>query len=124
MSVIVVVVVGCLVIAMGLLGLISPDLLIDLVKRAQTPVGLYSAAGLRVVLGSAMCLAAPQSRAPLALWIVGIVVVVVGVVTPFVGLERSRRLLEAWWSRGSTFTRIWAMCVTAVGAALVYAVAP
>jgi hypothetical protein len=119
-----VVVVGLLITAMGLLGIAAPGRLIHFVKSVQTPAGLYSAAGLRVLLGVALWFAAPASRAPDALRILGVVVLVAGIVTPFFGLKRSRKLLEWWWSRGAGFIRVWACFAAAFGLLLIYSVTP
>ena len=120
----IVVVVGLLIAAIGLLGLVLPGQLIRLVKSAQTPVGLYSAAGVRVLLGVALWSVALGSRAPDALRILGVITVTVGLVTPFFGLERSRKLLEWWSSRGGSFIRVWACFAIALGLLLIYAVMP
>ena len=97
----IVVVIGLLIAAIGLLGLVSPRHLIHLVKSAQTPAGLYSAGGLRV-LGVALWSAAPASGATDALRILGATTVAAGLVTPFFGLDHSRKPLEWWWSRRGT----------------------
>jgi hypothetical protein len=120
----IVVVVGLVIAAIGLLGLVSPRRLIRLVKSALTPTGLYSAAGIRVLLGVALWFAAPTSRAPDALRILGALAVAAGLLTPFVGLERSRKLLEWWGSRGGGFTRVWSCFAFAFGLLLIYSVTP
>jgi hypothetical protein len=120
----VVVVIGIFITAMGLLGIAAPGRLIHFVKSVQTPAGLYSAAGLRVLLGVALWFAAPASRAPDALRILGVVVLVAGLVTPIFGLKRSHKLLEWWWSRGAGFIRAWAFFAAAFGLLLIYSVTP
>ncbi len=121
---VIVIVVGLFITAIGLLGLVSPERLIHFAKSLQTPAGLYSAAGLRVLLGVALWFAAPASRAPDALRILGVFVFVAGIVTPFFGLERSRKLLEWWWSRGTPFIRVWSCFASAFGLLLIYLVCP
>jgi len=120
---VVVIVVGLLITAIGLLGLVSPERLIHFVKSVQTPAGLYSAAGLRVLLGVALWFAAPASRAPDVLRILAVLVFVAGLITPSFGLERSRKLLEWWWSRGGAFIRVWGCIASAFGLLLIYSVA-
>ena len=110
--------------ALGALGIASPSRLLGVVRYFQTPMGLYFAAGIRVLLGVALLFAAPTSRAPGLINILGVVIIVMGVVTPFFGLERFRRLLDWWSAQGSAFIRGWAVLVLLFGLSLAYAVVP
>lgn len=110
--------------ALGALGVVSPDRLLGVVRRFQSPAGLYAAAAIRLALGGALFLAAPTSRAPETLRILGIVILVAGVITPFFGLERFRRLLDWWAALGPGVIRAWAAFAAVFGLSLAYAVAP
>ena len=121
---IVVLVLSFLVAALGALGLISPMRLLEIVRQFQSPIGLYAAAALRVVLGGALFFAAPSSRAPKVLRILGIIIVVAGLFTPLFGVERFHRLLSWWSGQGAMFLRVWAVLALAFGLLLAYAVAP
>ncbi len=110
--------------AFGALGIASPSRLLGVVRYLQTPVGLYFAAGIRVLLGVALLFAAPTSRAPGLIHILGVVIIVIGVITPFFGLERFRRLLDWWSEQGSTFVRGWAVLALLFGLSLAYALVP
>jgi hypothetical protein len=122
MSSLVVVILGLFMAALGLLGVVAPPRLIGFVRSWQTPTGLYAAAALRLVLGVALFLAAPTSRAPDVLQPLGVFVFAAGVATPFFGLERFRKLLDWWSARGSGFLRTWACFALGFGLLLVYAV--
>lgn len=110
--------------ALGALGVASPSRLLGVVRSFQTPAGLYFAAALRVVLGVALFFAAPASRAPELIRILGVVIFVGGLITPLFGLERFRRLLDWWSARGSAFIRAWAAFALAFGFLLAHAVLP
>jgi len=110
--------------ALGVVGLISPLRLLEIVRQFQSQVGLYAAAALRVVLGLALFLAAPASRLPKILRILGIIILVAGLFTPLIGVERAHRLLSWWSGRGAMFMRVWATFALAFGLFLAYAVAP
>jgi len=110
------------IVAVGVLGIVSPDRLIALVRRIQTPAGIYLAAGLRIALGLALFFAAPASRAPEFVGPLGLFVVVIGLITPLFGLERFRRFLDAWERMGSVVLRIWAALALAFGLFLAYLV--
>jgi hypothetical protein len=113
-----------LVAAMGALGIVSPSRLLGVVGYFQTPAGLYFAASVRLVMGVALLFAAPASRAPEVLLILGVVIIVAGFITLFFGLERFRRLI-AWWSaQGPAFVRAWAAFACAFGLLLTYALVP
>jgi hypothetical protein len=113
-----------LVAALGTLGVVSPSRLLDVVRHFQTPVGVYLAAGLRIVFGGALFFAASGSRAPEGIRFLGVVVFVAGLVTPLFGLERFRSLLRWWSARGSSFVRAWAAFALLFGLLLAYAIAP
>lgn len=110
--------------ALGLVGLARPERLIRFATSWQTPTGLYVAAALRIVLGLALFLAAPDSRAPVTLRILGVVTLVAGLATPFFGLERFHRVLDWWAALRPAFKRAWAGCALAFGLLLFYAVVP
>jgi len=110
--------------ALGALGIVSPMGLLSIVRQFQRPAGLYAAAILRIVLGVALFLAAPTSRLPEVVRILGLIIFVSGLITPLFGLERFHRLLNWWSARGPTFMRVWAGFALAFGLLLAYAVVP
>jgi hypothetical protein len=110
--------------AFGALGIASPSRLLGVVRYFQTPMGLYFAAGIRVLLGVALLFAAPTSRAPGLIYILGVFIIIIGVITPFFGLERFRRLLDWWSAQGSAFVRGWAVLALLFGLSLAYALVP
>ena len=110
--------------ALGALGVVSPTRLVSLLRYFQTPAGLYLAAALRVVLGVALFFSAPTSRAPELMRILGVVIIVVGLITPLFGLARFRRLIDWWLARGPAFLRVWAAFALGFGLLLAYALVP
>jgi hypothetical protein len=67
---------------------------------------------------------APTSRAPTTIRILGVVIIVAGLITPLLGVERARMIVEWWATQGSGFMRAWAGFALAFGLFLAYAVAP
>ena len=116
--------VGVFIVAIGMLGVTAPLGLLAAVRSILTPLGLYLVAALRVVFGAALLLAAPSSRAPRALRLLGLVMLVAGLTTPLFGIDRARAMLDWWSAWGPTFMRVWAGLAVAFGAFVVYAVAP
>jgi hypothetical protein len=109
---------------LGGLGLVAPSALLSIAEMFLTRQGMWLAAALRVVLGSALLVAAPRSRFPRALRVIGAVIVVAGVATPLIGLERARAIFEWETARGPAAMRIPATFALAMGLFLGYATAP
>jgi len=92
--VVIVVLTFCVAMAiLGTVGIFVPTALLAVSRPFLTPAGLYAAAAIRLVLGTALFLAAPTSRAPKTLRILGIGIIVAGVITPLLGVERARAIV-------------------------------
>ena len=115
---------GAMVVCLGLAGLASPTRLLDLVSRAQTTLGLWLIAALRIFLGIAFWLAADASRAPLFLKGFGVLAFLAGIATPLFGLRRFAALVDWWRSLPDAVVRAWSVLVAVLGASLVWVVLP
>jgi hypothetical protein len=74
---------GLLFSTLGVVGMVNPERLVSFARSWQTPAGLYATALLRIVLGLLLLMVAPDSRAPDMLRILGVVILVSGLATPF-----------------------------------------
>ncbi len=110
-----------LIAVLSALYFVAPARLLSIARAFESPGGLYFLAGIRLVLGVVLFLAAPSSRKPEVLRVLGILIVVAGIITPFVGVDRQRRLLNWWSARGPGFNRVWAAVAFAFAVFLVYA---
>ena len=115
---------GLFVAALGLAGVFSPERLVAIVFRTQAMIGLYGIAGLRLLIGGALLVAAPPSRAPLYLTVLGALSLVSGILTPFVGARRLEAILRWWRERPDWAIRLWSYFVVVFGLSLVWAVFP
>ena len=113
-----------LIAILGAVSFVAPIRALNIARAFDSPGGLYALAAIRLVLGVVLFLAGPSSRQPEVLRILGILIGVVGIITPFVGLDRQRRLLNWWSARGLGFQRAWAAVGFAFGLFVAYAVAP
>jgi hypothetical protein len=113
---------GVLVAALGGVGALAPGRLLDVVAACATPAGVWALAALRLALGVCFLLAAPASRAPGVLRVLGGVSLLSAVATPFFGVAGMRRLIAWWRDRSEATIRVWSLFVVGFGAALVYAV--
>jgi hypothetical protein len=109
---------------LGAIGVFSPNTLLAIGRAFASPVGLFAAAAIRAAFGAVLILAAPASRAPRAIRVVGLVIFAAGVITPFFGVERARAILDWWSSQGAVLTRMAPAVALALGSTLIYLLAP
>lgn len=110
--------------AMGVLGVASPAALLTAVRKLASPAGVYTAAALRLIMGSALHLSAPASRVPAIVRALGDLTFATGAITPVFGLERFRKIITWWAARGHSFVRAWSVFAVAFGLFLIWAVSP
>lgn len=114
---------GVFVAAVGLVGVVAPDALLRIGEYLATPGWIYISSALRVAFGLVLIRVAPVSRAPTALRVLGVITLIAGLITPFVGVDRAHAILE--WSRaeGHAIVRFWAALAVIFGGFITYAVA-
>ena len=113
-----------LILALGLLALLAPGRFAALVAWMQIPPRLYLAALLRFGVGVTFFLAAKSSRATLAFYFLGIIMVAGGIVTPIIGQGLARPILDAWLLGGDAVVRGWGVAATLLGAFMFWALRP
>ena len=116
--------VAIFVLLVGITGVFFPEGLLKVGHHLATPVGLYVAAALRVGIGLVLALAAVKSRTPKTLRVLGIITIMGGLTTPFLGVERTRAILDWWSAQGPVLMRLGPAFALIVGGFIVYAVAP
>ena len=106
---------------LGLTGVLAPDRFMTICQYSVTPIGIYVAAALRIGIGLVLAWVAPVSRAPKTLRIFGVIAVIAGVTTLFIGTERAQAILE-WWDQGPSCMRLWAGLPLVLGGFIAYAI--
>ena len=119
-----VMIIGLLIAAIGILGIAAPSVCLQVARSLLTPSALYIVAAVRVCLGLLLVWVAPGSRAPISLRVLGVLIVIAGVITAFLGVERWRAVLDWWASQGAAFVRVGMGVAVVLGLIIVYAVAP
>jgi len=119
-----VLVLSIVIAVVGAVGIVVPASLLTVAGLFVTPAGLYAAAAFRLVLGTAVFVAAPTSRTPTLFRVLGVIIIVGGLVTPLLGVERARMILAWWAGQGSVFLRVWGGVALAFGLFLAYAIFP
>ena len=117
-------VIGVLIILGGVMSFLAPDLLLPLGRSMITPGGLYAIAAVRIVLGVIFVLSAPASRAPRTLRVLGAIVIIAGLITPWFGVTRSLAAINWWASAAPSLKRFTAGVAMALGGFLVYVFRP
>ena len=107
----------------GVLGLVSPDSLTTVRRQYfATPVGLYTAAAVRVAMGLVVILFAPRSRAPKTLRALGAVMCMQGLAATILGLDRAQAILEWEAMQHTALLRAGAVVAVVTGGFLAFAV--
>ena len=114
--------VALFIVLVGLTGILAPDCVMTIGRHSVTPVGIYLAAALRIGIGLVLEKLAPVSRAPKALRVLGVIAVLGGVATLFLGTERAQAILEWWSAQGPACIRLWAVLPLVLGGFIAYAI--
>ena len=113
--------IGFGIILQGLFGLSMPDPFLGLVGAFQVPPVLYIAATIRIAVGLILVFAAPMSRAPIALRVVGWLIFAGGVLTPIMGHAFAESMIAWWRASGRPVVRAGAAMALLLGSFIVYA---
>ena len=116
--------VGLFMAAFGVLGIASPPTLLELGRALQSAGGLWLLAFVRIVSGAILIWAAPNSRTPRILIVLGILIIIGGLATPFIGVERSKAMFDWWTSQGSSLARTWPIIAIGLGGYIAWVVTP
>ena len=117
-------VIGVLVILASAVSFAAPALRLSLERSVMTPAGLYAIAALRIAIGLVFVLAAPASRAPRTLRVLGLIVIIAGLSTPWFGVDRARAVVNWLASARPLLMRLDAVVGMTIGAFLVYVFRP
>jgi hypothetical protein len=111
-----------LTIGIGVYGLTSPAGMRSFVSRFGSKAGFWTAVVLRLVFGVALWRAAPVSRMPAVLEVLGVISGASAFALLVLGVPRFRAILS-WWSRQSAMVvRAWSAATLVLGAAILWSV--
>lgn len=123
-SQIVIVALGVTIVVMAAWGMIGPDKLMALVRSTiDQRWGFYFAVLVRVLMGAALLIGAPESRFPLVFEVLGWLALVAAAALALMGRERMRNFM-AWFAAkfSAAMIRLWLVFGIAFGGLLVYGV--
>jgi len=115
---------GVFYVLMGVTVAIFPDWFLSVVDWPSRE-GLYVSAGIRVVVGIVLLIAAPASRFPTTLRVFGAIALVAGLFLLFLPIEVWGPYLQ-WWTVDhlTLFRTIFAIAAPLLGAFFAYAATP
>lgn len=116
--------IGALIVFQGVIGMIRPELFLGLVREFQYPPVIYIAAIVRIAFGLVLCFAAPASRAPALLQVLGVFIAAGGLVTPYFGIYFAHLILGWWSDGGGVMVRGWATFAIVLGSFIAWAAWP
>ena len=108
--------------ATGALVLFMPRLGNALAEMFAGGSGLCAATAIRLALRGGLLWVAETSRAPTILRGFGGIILLVGVITPLIGLRWHRWMIDWWLSAGITVQRALGAVALAFGVFLIYAI--
>ena len=116
--------IALVIIAMGVVGLVAPEMGVAL-RHEYVATLPYAVGAIRVATGLLLILVAPASRMPKAIRVLGVLVCAQGFIQivgmPFVGLDRARGILD-WEAMHPALLRLGALVALATGGFIAYAV--
>lgn len=108
--------------AAGLALVAAPGVVAILAPAMVTPRGLLLVAAERIAIGLLMLRVAAGSRAPRVVQVLGVIVLIDGIATPFFGAARVRMLMAWWFARGPLAIRGVGVLAMLLGGFIAYVV--
>lgn len=108
--------------ATGVLAVFFPGRANDLARLFADKTGLWVATAIRAVLGLGLLAAAEDSKTPMLLRILGLIILVVAIAMPLLGLNRHRRMIDWWLATNRTIQIVWGAAAFVLGVFLIYAI--
>jgi len=108
--------------AMGVTVIVAPAKARDLAQLFNDKRGMWVATAIRAVLALGLLAAAGESKAPMPLRLLGLLVLIVAILIPILGLDRHRHMIEWWIARPRTMQILWGAVTFVFGIALIYVI--
>ena len=112
---------GALIALIGLIGIVVPRYFIEVIGNWKSESRFIAAVGIRMVMGVICLSAAPASRMPLVVQVIGIIAIVAAASALLVGRERLDRLIDWWLERPPIIVRMSAAFAAGFGILMVFA---
>ena len=108
-------VIAALMVLLGLTGVLWPEGLMQLATYSFSRTGMYVVAAARIVIGALLFFAASSTRTPKTVRVIGLIILLAGIATALIPVERALEMKDWWIARGPETLRIAACLPLAVG---------
>ena len=108
--------------AMGVVVIVAPTRAHDLTRLFADKMGMWIATAIRAVLGLGFLAAASESKAPLLLRILGLIILIIAIVVPILGVDRHLRMIDWWLARDREIQIICGAASLVLGVGLIYVI--
>jgi hypothetical protein len=119
-------VLGFLVVAffliLGVIGLFAPHRLFAIAQFTTTPTGLYVVAAVRLGIGAVLLGVAPRSKFPKILRVLGVLALIGGIATLFLGSDRAHAIVNWVETFGTVLVRSFGVFALLIGSFIAYAI--
>lgn len=112
---IIVLLVAVLLLLFGLTGVLWPAGLTDIARWTFSPKGLYTGAGLRVLIGALLIVAAGATAMPKTVRVIGAIIFVAGTLTALLSVDTAQRMAAWFFDNGEDRVRLMACIPLAIG---------
>jgi hypothetical protein len=113
--------VGWIIIAIGVLGMIRPHFMIEWMLTLPIGVRYYLAVVIRFLVGLLLIVAAPKCRLPRFLYVVGVIILLAAIALFFFGPVRLQSIIQQFSGLPNWLIRLLYAVTVLFGAVLVYA---
>ena len=108
--------------AFGIVVIVKPALAHDWTRLFADKTGMWIATAIRAVLALGLLAAAGESKAPMLLRLLGLLILIVAIVIPILGLDRHRRMIDWWLARKRTVEMVCGAAAFVFGIGLIYVI--
>lgn len=111
-----------LLLILGVIGLLAPNRLFVLAHYTTTPAGIYVAATVRLAIGAILLGVASRSRLPNVLRGLGVLALVGGLATLFIGSDGAQSVARWAATYDTVIPRVFGVFAVAIGIVIAYAI--
>ncbi|MBN1526847.1 MAG: DUF2065 family protein [Candidatus Omnitrophica bacterium] len=113
---------GVVIVAMGTLIAINPLAFKGMINFWKKGKNIYIAGALRLFFGTLFIFVSSRCRFPLAISILGVLMIIGGIAIFLIGPERIRTMFAWWEQRPPLLMRLMGLIALVVGALVIYSI--
>lgn len=114
--------IGIIMVGMGIIFLVSPKTMRQVMLLCEKGKRVYMAGILRILIGVIFLLAAPQARLAGVIVTLGILIIIAGGIIFILGLDRVKAILKWYYERPLLVLRLIALIAIVIGVLILYSV--